>query len=267
MKFCLLVVLYNPTQQDLERLDKYAQSKFFTHITVWDNSNGSHQSQIPSRMEYVFKGKNEGLSIPYNYMINWCFANRYDYLCLMDQDSNYPLGEMKKLIDFINEHPQSLNNTAIIAPRVYTRHFKALPRKKELTVVKSILNSGCFLNIFLLANKLLRYDENIFLYYVDIDFCMKIYESNCLVQVYEDSVFVQNVGNELKKTKKYYGYHEPYRYYLIAHNQRYCLCKHWGCIKGGVWAFIKNTNLLRKIIFYEDNRRDKIKACLRGMFK
>lgn len=53
MKFCLLVVLYNPSEQDLQRLAGYVTSGFFEHIMAWDNSTSSHKTQIPIGMEYV----------------------------------------------------------------------------------------------------------------------------------------------------------------------------------------------------------------------
>lgn len=264
-KFCLGVVLYNPTAEELRRLNTYTQSGFFKEVLVYDNSVSTHQGQVPASVKYTFYNHNNGLSIPYNQMIEYCTQQQYDYLCILDQDSNYPLEEMKKLIDFINEHPQDLVNTAIIAPRYYKPLEKQHSRQQKLSTVKWTINSGSFLNVKLLQRKGLSYDEKVFLDALDFDFCWSVREKDCLVQIYEDSVFVQNLG-QLVKGRSFCS-HSSSRYYNIVHNKKHIHRKRLGYVLGTAIAIIKTGSTISKVLLYEENKWPKLKSCLKGLIK
>ncbi len=265
-KFCIGIVLYNPTPQDLKRLEQYITCGLFEEVLVYDNSSMSHQARIPIGIKYVCFGKNQALAIPYNKMISHCLAKHYDYLCLMDQDSNYPLEEIKKLIDFMNAHSKDLKNTAIIAPRVYTRSDKPKrPRTSTLTLAKWVINSGSFLNLVFLKEKNLFYDEKIFLDALDFDFCWCVHEKGGAVQIYEDSVFTQNMGQTVKGS--FFRGHAPTRYYTIVHNKKHIHRKHLGYLLGSAVAIIKTGSTISKVLLYEENKWPKLKNCLKGLFR
>ena len=264
-KFGLGVVLYNPSADELMRLNTYTQSGFFNDILVYDNSASTHQGQVPASVKYTFYNHNNGLSIPYNQMIEYCTQQQYDYLCILDQDSNYPLEEMKKLIDFINTHSQDLVNTAIIAPRYYKPLEKQRSRQQKVSTVKWTINSGSFLNIKLLQRKGLSYDEKVFLDALDLDFGWSVREKGCLVQIYEDSVFVQQLGQPVKGST--FRGHSPARYYNIVHNKKHIHRKHFGYLLGSIIAIIKTGSTISKVLLYEDNKWPKLKACLKGLIK
>lgn len=266
MKFCIGIVLYNPSTDDLKRLERYVSCSFFDDVLVYDNSSETHIFQMPRSVKYTFYNKNNGLSIPYNQMLDYCVAHQYDYLCIMDQDSNYPLEEMKKLIDFINTHPQDLVNTGIIAPRVYVRDSqKRVARGEKLMPVKFTLNSGSFLNVALIAEKKLRYDETIFLEGVDVDFCWSIRDAHCLIQIYENSVYTQTLGYALKSSRN--RGRVSWRYYYLVHNRKYLMRKHLGYCRGTILSFIKTMSTCLKIMQYEDDKLSKVSNCFKGMCK
>ena len=265
MKCCIGIVLYNPSTDDLKRLQTYVESGFFEDVLVYDNSLSSYQSQVPSTVKYTFYNENKGLSVPYNQMIEYCITHQYDYLCVMDQDSNYPLEEMKKLIDFINTHPQELTNTGIVAPRVYYKTTdKQQIAQNKLTVVKWTINSGSFLNIKYLNLHQLRYDEKVFVAAVDFDFCWSVRERNGLIQIYEGSLFLQNLGKPLFIGKKEYRSNTAVRYYYIAKNRKYVYRKHMGYVVGSAISILKTMSNIYRIIHIENDKFLKIKACLKG---
>ena len=97
LKFCLGIVLYNPSLEELEKISSYAQSGLFGQVLVFDNSATSNERFMPPQVLYWFEGKNQALSIPYNKMIDYSSQHQFDFLCLLDQDSIYPIEEIQKM--------------------------------------------------------------------------------------------------------------------------------------------------------------------------
>ena len=265
IRVSLGIVFYNPTQTDIARVNKYATCNLFAGIYVYDNSSSSHQKKLSPLVHYIHCAKNQGLSIPYNRMIEQSIENGSDYLCLLDQDSDFPLKEIKKIVEAIEKHNEGLTNTAIIAPRIYTRASiknRNLPRP-VFTTVSMAINSGSFLNMNYIKKHQLRYDENIFLDGVDYDFCWTISEKKCEVKIYEGSTFVQNLGYEIAKHPTFNA-HSSIRYYYIAHNRKYVYRKHFGWRRGTYKMMRRNLSTFIRILRYEENRLSKAIALLRG---
>ena len=260
------VVLYNPSFEDLLKIDEYAYSKLFDQIYIYDNS--------PKRISYSFKNpicyykfqnENSGLAKPYNEMILRAEQNQIDYLCIMDQDSSFKADEISKLQDAINVYGDS-SSVAAFCPTILKKGFEEHLRQPVWQAVDWEINSGTFLNIKCLQQYRLNYDENIFLDGLDYDFCWTVRRKGCSIMQYSDSILAQSFGYQLKE-KQTFTYHNAFRYYLIAHNRKYIFKKHFGKICGLCYAQLKNVGLLIKILMREEDKLNKFKSCLKGILR
>lgn len=263
-KFCLGIVLYNPSAQELIQINLYEKMGLFEQILVHDNSSISHQDQVPTSVRYVFTGKNKALAVPYNQMIDYAMQHQFNFLCLLDQDSVYPSREIQSMIQFLSTHQARLTNTAIIGPLIPNAQNKWSAKRENLKPVRWLINSGSFLNISCLNRHHLRYDENIFLDGIDYDICWTAREKGCLIQQFSNSVLQHQVGNKLSKTEMFTG-HAADRYYYIAHNTKYIRRKHMGYIVGSLYALASNLRLIVRIIRFETDKCPKVKEVLRGI--
>lgn len=262
MNYAMGFVLYNPSKDDISRLMNYLSSKFFLKYYIIDNSKENVLKINYENVDCVWSGNNVGLSIAYNQMIDFAIRDDIDYLCLMDQDSLYPLDEIERLLSFLNCYENE--KYAIIAPRTYAnkKHIDSIERCDKLTDVKYAINSGSFLDVKKFAQSGLRYDPQIFVDGVDFEMGISLREKGLKVGVFENSVFVQSLGfNENDEST--YCKHSSFRYGLIAKNRIYVYKKHFGKYKGFVFAILKNIVLVGKIILHEDNKFEKVKFVFR----
>lgn len=265
-KFCMGVVVYNPTITELENIEAYAGSGLFDLIMIYDNS--------PEKIGYSFKhpicrckfqNENSGLAKPYNEMIVTAEQNGFDYLCIMDQDSSYNQDEIRRMQNAINIYADP-SNVAAFCPVVLKKGFEDYERKKEWIEAEWCINSGTFLNISFLNSRHIKYDEAVFLDGLDYDFCWTVREQKGSIMQYRDSLMIQTFGYTTND-KQSVSHYSALRYYLITHNRKYIFKKHFGVMRGLLHAQIKNIILSLKVLFYEDNKLEKFIACYKGIIR
>lgn len=267
MKFAVGFVIYNLEKTNIEKIRSWNKHSAFDKYLVYDNSSKKHLFDTDNKLVYFFNGNNDGLSVAYNVFITYCQKENIDYLCLMDQDSDYPLDEVDKMIDYIKKNTEDIKNLPIIAPRSYCVTSVRVKREDKLTDAEFVINSGTFLNISLLKENNLKYDEKIFLDGVDYDFCMTLHKMGFPVKIYENSVLIQNLGYTRIIKGKEYVCHSEQRYYYIVKARNYTNIKNCGWIKGSI---INAAKLFRTILYIcsiEDNKKKKISAALKAHYE
>ena len=264
MRFAVGFVIYNPKVEDINRINAWLDCPLFEKCLIYDNSLNKHAFTPKSKCEYFFNGNNDGLSMAYNVFIDYCTKESIDYLCLMDQDSNYPFDEFNKMLNFIENSYNDIKGFPIIAPRSYCVTSARVKREEKLTDAKYVINSGTFLNISVLKENNLRYDEKIFLDGVDYDFCTTLHRKGFPVKIYENSVLIQNLGYTRIKKGKEYVCHSELRYYYIVKARNYTNLKNHGRIKGSIINAAKLFGTIFYICSVEDNKRKKILAVLKA---
>ncbi len=260
MKYNLGIVLYNPSQKNIDQISKYIKNNTWNKVFVYYNS----ETKIGVSGENIVElgeGKNLGLAVPYNlFLKNSCDV---DYLCILDQDSFYDEKEINKMLNYINHNNESLKDVGIVAPRSYAEISRKLERKDALTEAQFVINSGSFVNIQFINKNGIEYDENIFLDGVDVDFCWNIRQHDGKVLIYENSILYQSLG-ETKDGHK--CNHAPIRFYYIVSARKYMYQKYKGRIVGWVLSALKTIGTIVKILIKESGPINKIKQCIRGQF-
>jgi len=262
MKLAIGYVLYNPTEGQLKKICAVAKSGIFDYVYVHDNSPVSHAACFGENIQYDSNLQNEGLPKAYNAFIRLSADKNCSFLCLMDQDSDFPEEEMIKLKNYLSS--ADISGCALVAPRSYpSPETERLPREDKLTDSKFAINSGSFLNLEELSAHNLFYDENIFLDGVDYEFALAAKKEGLRIVTYEDSVLVQRLGTGRKS--KGFSCHSAERYFTIVKARTYTLKKYKGRVVGGAIAIAKTFGTSLKILAYETEKLKKIKNCFKGL--
>lgn len=212
------VVLYNPSNEVVERIKGYAQ--VFKYVYVFDNSEPQFYSKnlniqkeimsIPNSI-YIYQNENVGLSIAYNKFLEIC---KTKYMCIIDQDSQFSKENILSMIEKINLSDKEL---VIIGPRViYDK--KQIQKEDKMENKDYIISSGSFLNVDYLKELNIRFDENYFIDRVDVDICRQIKNKGYSVCMYYGAVLYQELG-ELSKNG--HRTHSPLRQYYMFRNRFY----------------------------------------------
>lgn len=215
-----VVVLYNPEVAVYERVIKL--TKVFSKVYLVDNSSSSNGEIVPLTREFKNLSyfpflNNKGIAYALNFALQLAQKDSISFLCTLDQDSVYPISQQEKIEHFLSM--ANLGKDAIIAlsPSSIKRNDNS-----EIEIVKNVITSGNFLNVRLLFEKGLRYNDELFIDYVDFDFCHKVHQAGLLVKQINAVRFDHTIGNPIIKRIFWHKFsamnHSPVRDYYRYRN-------------------------------------------------
>ena len=215
--FVALVVFYNPNIESVNRA--YKLTNYFSKVYIFDNSE---QKQIyVDRLKeypniiYMNENENKGLAYPYNKVMDIETKRDTDYLCILDQDSIWDSSVFNTMMNSINNNKAQNENVAIYAPYI-SIWDKPIDNSID-KYVEWVINSGCFLNLKILQEYKLRYDENYFLDRLDKDFCKQVNHNGLKILKIGGTVLYQQLGEK----KDDFFVHAPIRTYYMVRNRLY----------------------------------------------
>ena len=262
-QMALGITFYHPKKQEINYI--VTLSKFFSHIYIYDNSDSNVTTSFIQRenINYFFNGKNEGLSTAFNCFLQKAYEDGMDYLLLLDQDSLFNVQELLNLKEKISEKPFE-KNVGIYACKIYPPNVKkecVMPTNDDTTTEEEkVISSGSFINLKAIYENGIRYDENLFIDYVDTDFCKQVRNSNLKIICYNQFVLEQSLGY------LYNGYicHSAVRHYYMIRDLGYMNKKYYS----------KSVTVLKTFKFYfsdlllimrEDEKMKKIVYSSKGL--
>ncbi len=205
-----IVVLFHKKLKDsssLNTLFTKSDIPFYVH----DNSEYLQGTDDISVLHYYSPQKNIGLSQAYNIAAKFAREHNFEWLLLLDQDSEFPSDAWDIYQEAIKQHPECsvfapifhLKNGSSFSPiSVSTLFFRAVnlsPGKYNLKKYSPI-NSGLLIKLdaFERAG---GYPENVFLDFADIQFCERLSKKEkqfCLLNM----ICKQDFSNEEIDIKK-----------------------------------------------------------------
>lgn len=178
-KILCVIVLYNCLLKDSKTYRTFnPKSK---DLLVFDNSEQTQDISIyASAATYVHNEKNIGLSACYNRAAEFAQSYGYDWLLLVDQDTDFSDVSVNDYVKAINENrdcqlfaPMVKCGKYTMSPTNMTFHFAHLSNKNFQGLVKlqklSIINSGLCVSVDAFY-KCGGYNEKVFLDYSDHEF-------------------------------------------------------------------------------------------------
>lgn len=218
--FACGVVTFYPDNKSIKRIEKY--SSLFKYVLVYDNTpqdvaDFDLLKSKPNVHVYANK-KNDGLAIAYDFFVNkLSINNSADFLCTMDQDSEFSSLDIKSMIKYINN--SDMSKTAIIGPVIEYKDKSKTSKEEKITNKRYLISSGSFLNLSLLKSENISFDLNYFIDRVDTDICMQCIRKGYRVVEYSGSVLYQTLGQKVNFSKQ--GSHSYKRHYYMFRNRFY----------------------------------------------
>ena len=260
MKFLLAIVVYNPYDEIINKINGYVDYGLFNRVYVYDNSSISYNEKFVQEIIYDSNGSNDGLAVAYNKCIRYGLDNDYDYVCFLDQDSFFEKSQVQKMQSYIEKNVLLLHDVALIGP--WWDKNNPEDNREELVDQKYMINSGTFLNLKIVQEQNVFYDENIFIDGLDYDYCWTMHDIGKRVCMLPCVKMQHQVGEG--DSGQSFLHHSADRYYYIAYGKRYIWNKHKG-IAGRVLAQISNIRLIFIILMNEDEIKSKALGCIKGM--
>lgn len=211
----LVIVIYN---QEI-CLAKY--SAFNSRIVFCDNSTDagiksankiSVENSNCENFFYQDMHGNKGLPKAYNAAINILKPSANDFIVILDQDTEIPTGFIEKYENFISRNPVAdivcpivLDSVGVMSPSFSNglkfKHIKSIEDVNQKNIAGySFINSGMCIKGSVFEK--VKYDENLFLDFVDHDFILSVKKENLKIAICFDVIFKQNFSGVTKNSYK-----------------------------------------------------------------
>jgi len=225
-------------------------------IFIFDNSTIADvkSKNVISARKYGVnyrKTKNIGLGFTYNGAVN-LMKGDCDYIGFFDQDTFIPKDYISIVIDKIN-NKKNTNDVFIPYVRADKKVMSPIFKKryihyKKRAVVKSAINSGMFVRTKIFEN--IKFDENLFLDYIDHDFFKKLNFNQVVISVLPLTLnqnFSDNEINLQKALKRFESYWKDTKEYCKVYGTYNYFVAYRHVLK--LTMRYKSADFLKKVIF------------------
>lgn len=272
MYFAVTIIFFHPDKNAVRRVGKFVNA--FEKILIVDNTPNHDLSYLyeDSKIEYKWMKENKGLSVALEYAIRWASEFNVDYLLTMDQDSSYPMSEIKKMKAYIQDHPGAAIYSANWRKIYWDKKFEkrkagslSIPRSQVIETNFS-MTSGSWMDVDK-ARKVLPL-ENYFISYVDMDISIQLRRMGYKILRIGNSVLCQQVGGKVVGNKINVIFkkliHAKERYYYMSRNGLFLLEKYGDDKETHRMLCKDRARILFNLIFMEEDRLEKIKYWILG---
>lgn len=272
------IIIYNPNIDKLNNMTE-ALAKKVDKIYLVDNASKNREeidrfydkAKSDNNLFLIRNKKNKGVAAALNQYMGEAQKEGYEWVLCFDQDSVPPDGIADEFIKFINK-----KNAGIIAPRIkdartgrfiYSEGEDKSKEADEYQYIDKCITSGSLVNVEVWA-KVGKYDEYLFIDYVDFDFCIRIKKKGYEIIQANRIVMEHELGNmKIRRflfKKVAVMNHNAMRKYYMTRNRIYCNFKYNN--RFGFRNFVGMIKMIILIIFFEEEKRKKIRAVIKGAY-
>lgn len=241
-----IIVLYNPDIPDLIKLLNSARHQV-RHIVITDNStHGTIKDKIAHVLNdfsdvstYIDLTDNLGIAIAQNKAIELAITKDATHLLLLDQDSYLPNNIVAGLSAAYRSLEAQGHNIACVAPTFIDKkigttspifYYKGLIRKQiiptgeeEYIIADHVISSGSLIAVkdWLKIGGL---QENLFIDYVDTEWCLRARKLGYLTFVIPKLALIHDIGDGYAKVgTRNVVLHSDFRNYYMIRNSIYLI--------------------------------------------
>src|SRR5688500_10764951 len=205
------VVLYNPNDEDLDRL----QASIGGTIEVIVVDNSEPQLEPDKSITWLSMGENKGVAAALNAAAQYAFDEGHGWLLLLDQDTDVP---EETLVDYVTQALKlpNLEQVAVIAPNLGDGESG-----DEVEETFLVMTSTSLINLSIWRN-LGGFAEELFVDEVDHEYCLNA-KAHAYSVIRMGNVLVPHKPGETRTVAggKEVDWHPPQRLYYLARNYWY----------------------------------------------
>lgn len=245
----VVLVTFNP---DVGGLIKCIHSIEFQVRKIWIVDNYSAECDvrvslidISNKIELIQLNENKGIAYAQNIGIQRSLADDSDYLLLSDQDTVYPEQFVKQML--VTFYDKQFNNIAAVAPLFHDAvgrnnnegfvklsqfGFSKIFPSKGIHEINQAIASG-FIIKATTFNTIGLMDEDLFIDWVDIEWCWRAIAKGYLILGNADVLIEHNLGDNVTNVgHRYITIRSPIRHYYITRNAFHLA---WHCSSLDFW--------------------------------
>jgi rhamnosyltransferase len=277
---CAIIVTYNIGKELSKCFDSIKDQ--VEEVTIVDNGSEEETLSVLNDLEARGEAKifhnteNLGIAAALNTGIRHAAEKTYKWVLTLDHDSEATPGMVERLLDANKAlAEQGRANVGIISARSFDRNIsRDLNEKKypgleeDVKEEKIVMSSGSMINTRVFG-EVGFYNESLFMYYVDDDFCLRCLDKGWEIYVCGAATLFHQEGMKegrrfLWKKFAYKKYDHKARYY-ISRNAIYMLKKHPGHFGYCFQVALRLIGNFFQILLYEQNRGRLLQFATKGI--
>jgi rhamnosyltransferase len=238
-RICAAIVTYNIGQAVHRAVDAIKDQ--VGHVLVVDNGSDEITREALEKLRasdsitVLLNERNEGIAHAFNQAVQWARSRDFEWILTLDHDSEATPGMVDELVRGYQVLSQSgIRNVAIMAASPFDQNEQDYlyfsPRENGGLPVREgeVISAGSLirLEVFDVVGP---FNEDLFIYFVDVDFCKRLVRAGFAAYICPKAVFTHQEG--LKRRHRFLWidtWHDHYgkeaRYYL-SRNTIYLITK------------------------------------------
>ncbi len=278
MKIVGVVVLYNPEDNVINNIKSYLG--LIDKLYVVDNTpipNNNINVFKDKKIKYISNNGNKGIAYALNEGAKEAIKDKADWLLTMDQDSSFKEGSLEKMINFLQEIKKNKLLEEVLGLSydkigvLSVCHRTEFNKGEKLTGISYplvVMTSGNLINLDV-YKKVGGFKDWLFIDAVDFDYCLNVQKHKYEVVQMNTAELKHNLGNikriEFLGRTMFVTNHSATRRYYITRNRHYLYDLYQEDFLDYCAIELGRTRKeLIKIILFEDNKLEKIKAIYKG---
>ncbi len=252
------------------------------HIVAIDNG-----SDEPTRRELdklssanfvtiILNERNEGIARAFNQGVQWALGKGFQWVLTLDHDSQATPGMVEKLLqasEFLGK--QGHRDVGVIAANPFDENAQLFLSRRhpgdfggQPAEMGELISSGSMIDcrVFDVVG---LFDEALFVYYVDVDFCLRLRRGGFRLFLCAEAVLLHREGGkEIKRflwRRIFYDNYGKCARYYITRNAIYMMKKH---DLGFPYSYAVVRRLVTdhiKLLVYDRERFPKLRCSLNGL--
>ena len=250
IKIASVVVLYNPSQENINNISLY--KKEVDRIYIVDNTDDNiKRINNTQKLKYIKLGENKGIAYALNIGAKKAIEDGYKWLLTMDQDSKMTEDIIVKMKDFLISTKEE--NVGLISP------YQDIDSKED-NITKGQRDD---------YKKIGGFKDWLFIDCVDTDYCMNLHKHGYKVLRLNRIVMKHELGNLVVHklfNKEYPCYnHNPIRRYYIVRNNLYINSLYKNLYPEYCKRLLRiQKGQVKRIIVFEKNKFQKLRMMYKG---
>jgi rhamnosyltransferase len=200
-KIAGIVVLYNTAIEDLENLKKtisiFEKTYIINNSPEYINILDFFAINTFDNIILFNNPTNLGIAQALNKGCDFAIQDGFEWVMTLDQDSVLDLDLIPMMIDSINLGNVDLETIGIIAPLISNHGLIEVHNNQNLELIDYCITSGNLINLQKWKN-VNGFDESLFIYHVDNEFCFKMYKYSFNIVRVNNAIIEHKVGDRGK---------------------------------------------------------------------
>jgi rhamnosyltransferase len=251
------------------------------HVLIVDNASGETTRRELDKLAFtdsvtlILNERNEGIAHAFNQAVGWARDNGFQWILTLDHDSEATSGMVDELVrGFGALEKVGIINVGILSASPFdlnTQQYLYFPPRENggLPVYEGeVISSGSliWLGVFDVVG---LFNEDLFIYFVDVDFCKRLICAGYGVYICPEAVFLHREGAKRRHKflwiDSWYDHYGKTARYYISRNTIYVM-KRLPLTRNDCWALLRRLWKDHvNILLFDKERLPVLWYSLRGL--